>query len=252
MLTIQGNEQGSRFCDGLTRRDFIKIGGLAMGGMSLTDMLAAEAKAGIRKNHKAIIMVFLPGGPPHQDMFDLKPEAPSEIRGEFKPIKTNVSGIEICEHMPRLAKMMDKCTLIRSMADCDPGHDAFQCLTGRSHQLRVQCAKRHLPIVGDQTYGDFPRNRDFAKRTGLLAEIDAYARGKDSRVVQVMASLAAEWQAVQIIRGDGGRVADLRPLVRLDVSVVVEQDGRRERLPARTVVWAAGVAASPPMPARNP
>src|SRR5271167_15220 len=69
---------------------------------------------------------------------------------------------------------------------------------------------------------------DFAVRTAVLAEIDAYARGKDSRVKQVMASLSGEWQAVQIMRADGTRVADLRPLVRLNVSVVVEQDGRRE------------------------
>jgi TldD protein len=68
----------------------------------------------------------------------------------------------------------------------------------------------------------------FSMRTGVLAEIDAYARGKDPRVVQVMASLGGEWQAVQIMRGDGTRVADLRPLVRLNVSVVVERDGRRE------------------------
>lgn len=68
----------------------------------------------------------------------------------------------------------------------------------------------------------------FSARTGLLAEIDAYARGKDPRVKQVMASIAGEWQAVQIMRPDGTRVADLRPLVRLNVSVVVEQDGRRE------------------------
>ncbi len=69
---------------------------------------------------------------------------------------------------------------------------------------------------------------EFAKRTGLLAEIDAYARQSDKRVTQVMASIAGEWQAVQIIRADGRRVADLRPLVRLNVAVVVEQDGRRE------------------------
>lgn len=69
---------------------------------------------------------------------------------------------------------------------------------------------------------------DFAARSGLLSQIDAYARGKDSRVVQVMASLSGEWQAVQIIRADGSRVADLRPLVRLNVSVVAEQNGKRE------------------------
>ena len=69
---------------------------------------------------------------------------------------------------------------------------------------------------------------DFSARTGLLSEIDAYARGKDSRVTQVMASLGGEWQAVQIMRPDGTRVADMRPLVRLNVSVVVEHNGRRE------------------------
>lgn len=72
------------------------------------------------------------------------------------------------------------------------------------------------------------RHSHFPERTGVLAEIDAYARGKDSRVKQVMASLVGEWQAVQILRADGTRVADLRPLVRLNVAVVVEQDGRRE------------------------
>jgi len=77
-------------------------------------------------------MIYLPGGPSHQDIFDLKMDAPSEIRGEFQPIATNVPGIQITEHLPLLAKMMDRCTLIRSMSDCDSGHDAFQCLSGRS------------------------------------------------------------------------------------------------------------------------
>ncbi|NPD65839.1 metalloprotease TldD [Lichenicola cladoniae] len=79
-------------------------------------------------------------------------------------------------------------------------------------------------------YGDANplREAEFAVRAALLSEIDAYARGRDSRVVQVMASLAAEWQAVQILRADGNRVADIRPLVRLNVSVVMEKDGRRE------------------------
>jgi len=137
MLSIYSKSSGG-FCDGVSRRNFLRIGGLAMGGMSLNDVLRAEAAQKTGKSHKATIMIFLPGGPSHQDIFDLKPDAPAEIRGEFKPISTNVPGIQICEHLPRLAKMMDKCTLIRSMADCDPGHDAFQCLTGRS-------AKRQPP-----------------------------------------------------------------------------------------------------------
>jgi hypothetical protein len=131
MLSIQGSPHRG-FCDGKSRRDFLQIGGLAMGGLALPDLLRAETQQNGKPGHKAVIMVFLPGGPSHQDIFDLKPDAPSEIRGEFKPIATNVPGIQICEQLPRLAKMMDKCTIIRSMSDCDTGHDAFQCLTGRS------------------------------------------------------------------------------------------------------------------------
>jgi hypothetical protein len=131
MLTLHSST-GARFCDGVTRRDFLRIGGLSLGGLTLPNLLRAESKQGLGRSHKAIIMVFLPGGPSHQDIFDMKMDAPSEIRGEFKPISTNVPGLRICEHLPNLAKMMDKCTVIRSMADCDPQHDAFQCLTGRS------------------------------------------------------------------------------------------------------------------------
>src|SRR6266478_3289305 len=109
MLTIYANAPGTqRFCDGVSRRNFLKIGALGLGGLTLPQLLQAEAQSGIRRSHKAVIMIFLPGGPSHQDMFDLKMDAPSEIRGEFRPIATSVPGIQICEHLPRLAKMMDK------------------------------------------------------------------------------------------------------------------------------------------------
>ncbi|ODU02304.1 MAG: hypothetical protein ABS79_00670 [Planctomycetes bacterium SCN 63-9] len=133
MLTIFGQNRSRSHCDGFSRRDFIKIGGLSMGtamSLSLADVLRAEAKAGTRSSHKAVINVFLAGGPPHQDMWDLKPDAPSDIRGEFKPIPTNVPGIEICEHFPKLAAMMDKAAIIRSIVGSAPGHDAFQTNTG--------------------------------------------------------------------------------------------------------------------------
>ena len=94
MLSIYSKPHGG-YCDGVSRRNFLKIGGLAMGGMSLNDVLRAEGAQKTGKSHKAVIMIFLPGGPSHQDIFDLKPDAPSEIRGEFKPISTNVSGIQI-------------------------------------------------------------------------------------------------------------------------------------------------------------
>jgi hypothetical protein len=133
MLTIFGDRY--RFCDGVTRRNFLKIGGLALGGLSMPQILRAEAASGVASgtagnSHKAIIMIFLPGGPPHQDMFDLKMDAPAEIRGEFKPISTNVPGLEICELFPRLAGMMDKFAVIRSIVGATGGHDSYQCMSG--------------------------------------------------------------------------------------------------------------------------
>jgi hypothetical protein len=129
MLTING--PSSRFCDGVSRRNFLKIGALGLGGLSLPQLFQAEAASGIRKSHKAIIMIYLPGGPPHQDTFDIKLDAPSEIRGEFKPIRTNVPGIEICEHLPLMAKMADKLAFVRSIVGAEDNHYDYQCLTGR-------------------------------------------------------------------------------------------------------------------------
>src|SRR6185436_4558037 len=95
---------------------------LGLGGLALPQLLQAEASAGIGKSHKAVIMIYLPGGPPHQDTFDLKLDAPSEIRGEFRPIPTNVAGIQICEHLPQIARITDKLAVIRSMADAVDDH----------------------------------------------------------------------------------------------------------------------------------
>jgi len=131
MLTILGSKNHGRYCDGLPRRDFLSIGGMLLGGLAMPQLLRAEAEPRSR-GHKAVINIFLPGGPPHIDMWDLKPDAPAEIRGEFKPIKTNVSGIEICELFPKIAAMMDKFVLIRSLSDSAGDHSAYQCMTGRT------------------------------------------------------------------------------------------------------------------------
>ena len=128
MLTIFGG--ANRFCDRVSRRNFLQIGGLALGGLSLPQILQAQTNSGVRDSQKSIIMIFLPGGPPHLDMWDIKTEAPSEIRGELRAIKTSVPGIEICEHFPRIAGMMDKFVPIRSVYGCDGEHSSFQCMTG--------------------------------------------------------------------------------------------------------------------------
>src|SRR3954467_5293998 len=106
MLTISGPRASS--ANTLTRRAWLRIGGLALGGLALPDILRAQATSGAHNPAKGIIMVLLPGGPTHLDTFDLKPDAPAEIRGEFRPIATNVPGLDLCEHLPRLARMADK------------------------------------------------------------------------------------------------------------------------------------------------
>jgi hypothetical protein len=132
MLSILGRSYSH--CDRLSRRGFLQIGGLALGGLSLPQLLQAEAQNGIRRSHKSIIMIFLSGGPPHQDMVDLKPDAPVEIRGEFKPISTSIPGIQVCEHLPGIAKMTDRLAIIRSLVGSEGQHSAWQCMHGRTQQ----------------------------------------------------------------------------------------------------------------------
>ncbi|TWU14537.1 hypothetical protein CA54_34050 [Symmachiella macrocystis] len=134
MLTIAGRAHSTGdFCDGVSRRDVLRIGSLAAMGTasawSLPDLLRAESLSG-SKSLKSVIMIYLVGGPPHQDMFDLKPEAPKEIAGPWRPIATNVPGFEICEAFPRLATMADKLTVIRSLVGNQAGHDAIQVFNG--------------------------------------------------------------------------------------------------------------------------
>jgi hypothetical protein len=131
MLTLLG--RAARLCDGIPRRSFLQIGGFTFGSLaslSLPQLLRAEALSGKRSPHQAIINVFLGGGPPHQDMWEIKTDAPREIRGEFDPIPTNVPGVEIGECFPRIAAMMDKCVVIRSVVGCTDAHDGYMCLSG--------------------------------------------------------------------------------------------------------------------------
>jgi hypothetical protein len=130
MLMIRGPRH-TGFCDRISRRSFLAAGGLAMGGLSLPQLLRAEDLSSRHSSHKSVIMIFLSGGPPHQDMVDLKPHAPSEIRGEFSPIPTSVPGVQVCELLPRLAKSLDKWAIIRSIVGSDGRHASFMCHTGR-------------------------------------------------------------------------------------------------------------------------
>ncbi|HYV36839.1 MAG TPA: DUF1501 domain-containing protein [Gemmataceae bacterium] len=130
MLSILG--RGQRYCDGLSRRGFLKVGAFSFGAttLTLTDVFRAEALVPRPRSHKAVIQVYLAGGPPHQDMWDIKTDAPREIKGEFNAIATNVPGIQICEVFPRMAQLMDKCAIIRSIVGCQDDHSPEICYTG--------------------------------------------------------------------------------------------------------------------------
>ncbi len=113
-----------------SRRAFLQAGSLGFAGLSLADLLRAESTAGVRNSRKAVVNIHLDGGPPHQDMIDLKPDAPVEIRGEFKPINTRLPGLQVCELLPKLASIADRFTFIRSLTGSAGAHDAFQCQSG--------------------------------------------------------------------------------------------------------------------------
>lgn len=148
MLTVCGS--AARYCDGVSRRNFLAIGAAGLGGLTLADLLRADEaqKRDPRYSRKSIINVYLGGGPSHMDTFDLKPEAPKEFRGEFSPIDTKVSGIQICELMPRLASIMDKLAIIRSLTGLFEEHSPHQTETGWSDSsLRTSGGRPSLGSV---------------------------------------------------------------------------------------------------------
>ncbi|MFN0198619.1 MAG: DUF1501 domain-containing protein [Planctomycetaceae bacterium] len=179
----------------ISRRDCLQIGGLALGGMSLPQILCAEAAtqssvpAGstqpIPSKAKGIIMILLPGGPTHLDTFDLKPDAPAEVRGEFQPIPTNVPGIDICELMPRLARMADKYTLIRSLIGFHDDHNTHWCTTGWESHPPMESS----PIIAGFPQGDWPSmgailSRQFGPRVpGVPPCVDLTPIDPDARFI---------------------------------------------------------------------
>src|SRR3989449_7026827 len=130
MLTFF-NGSGERFCDGVSRRSFLRAGGLALGGLALSDFLRLKAEGAVAEGRgKSVIMICLGGGPSHVDTYDMKPEAPAEIRGEFRPIHTKVPGMTLCEVLPRQAKIADKFAVVRSATWQEPDHQRIEIFTG--------------------------------------------------------------------------------------------------------------------------
>lgn len=182
MLTFLGRK--NRFCDGVSRRDFLRVGGLAVGGLSLPQLLQAEQRAGTRATGKSIINIYLSGGPTHMDTFDLKPTAAKEFRGEFMPISTNVPGMEICELMPKLANRGDKFSVIRSIAGLRDEHAPHQSDSGWSEQsLRNMGGRPGIGSVMSKlwgpsqttTHGTCPTFVDLTgwTKTGFVGQVNA-------------------------------------------------------------------------------
>src|SRR4051794_11744439 len=131
MLRLMGG--WTRTCAGPTRREVLAMGGLSLfGGATLSRLLRAgeESGRGPGGRVRSVVLLNLFGGPSHLDMFDLKPEAPAEIRGEFRPIATSVPGLQVCEHLPKLATWMHRATLIRTMTHGYNSHNPYAVLTG--------------------------------------------------------------------------------------------------------------------------
>ncbi|MCA9041436.1 MAG: DUF1501 domain-containing protein [Planctomycetaceae bacterium] len=145
MLTIFGN--GHKYCDGVTRRSFLQVGSLAMGGLALPQLLKAESTGQAKSSHKSVIMVYLSGGLPHQDTVDLKPDAPDGIRGEFSPINSAVPDVQVCELLPQLANVTDRMAILRSIVGQRDEHSSFQNLTGYPRDVALRDARPNFGSV---------------------------------------------------------------------------------------------------------
>src|SRR5262245_10433806 len=128
MLAFGHNSQP--YCDGIRRRDFLRLGAVGLGGLTLTDLLRHEARAGEERCAKSIIYIVLAGGPSHIDMYDLKPDAPAEYRGPFRPIATSLTGERICELMPLQAGMMHRLALLRGVRSVENDHFLSEVYSG--------------------------------------------------------------------------------------------------------------------------
>ncbi len=165
MLTIQGSVRQT--CDGLSRRKLLQAGGAGLFGLSLPQLLAAEAQASesqgpsAKPRAKAVIFILLFGGPSQLETFDMKPDAPEQIRGPFKPISCRTPGLTVCEHLPKIADISDKYRVIRSMT-----HD-FNDHSGGGHYIQTG-HRWHVPIGG----GFSPTPRDWPSMGAIVEYVD--------------------------------------------------------------------------------
>jgi len=130
MLTIRTGPGSTPYCDRLQRRELLRVGALGLGGLSLADVLRLRAEAGTANKPKSVIMILMKGGPSQHETYDLKPDAPQEFRGEFKPTHTNVPGMDLCELLPLQAKIADKLAILRGIRTVRADHALDEVFTG--------------------------------------------------------------------------------------------------------------------------
>jgi hypothetical protein len=186
---------GNRTCDGITRRSFLRVGSLGLGGLTLSALLRAESQAreaGAAPRRKSVILVWLAGGPSHIDMYDLKPQAPAEIRGEFGPIATSVAGIQISEHLPHQAAIMDKLAIVRSACHTNAGHGMGSQWMQTGYQATIEVNDNIYPSCGSvvsrmlganqpgvPAYVNLPGQVQFGKAAYLGAAYNPFAPDSD-------------------------------------------------------------------------
>jgi hypothetical protein len=168
VLTILNREQQT-FCDGVSRRSFLRIGSLGLAGLSLPQLLRAEAQAKETSPQKSVVMIYLPGGPTQHETFDPKPNAPAEIRGSFDPISTRIPGTQFCELLPKLSQMADKFSVVRTLVGMENRHESFQCYTGRPGGR----SEDNEPAGGWPSFGSAVSHVLGASRSGVVPYVDA-------------------------------------------------------------------------------
>jgi hypothetical protein len=193
MLDLLG--RATRTCDGISRRDMLRVGSLTLGGLTLPNLLRQRAEArtaGRPTKDTAVILIWQSGGPSHIDMYDLKPSAPAEFRGEFKPVNTNVAGTQISEYLPLESQIMDKISIVRSGTHTNAGHGMAQqwMLTGYQATIEVNdniypsCGSvvsklKGASIPGMPAYVTLPRTQNFSKAAYLGASYNPFSPESD-------------------------------------------------------------------------
>lgn len=220
MLSLLG--RSARLCDGISRREVLRAGGLGFTGLGWADLFRARAKAaqprGTFGRAKACVVVFNYGGPSHIDLWDLKPDAPREIRGEFKPVATSVPGVRVCEHLPRLAQLAHRYAVVRSVTHNDNDHaiGAYLALTGYSHPkhetlgIEPPATPQDMPALGSVVAKLRPATRPVFSYVSLG---DLRHFGNNDSLGATAGCLGASYEPFTLpFEARTSRVIDLRPV----------------------------------------